>query len=184
MTRDIVDLKTLREYLRSDLEANFNNRHSPAYRYLKWLRICRYLYLKKGLVAQVLLKLANLRRKHFGDRYGFDFKYSSPLGKSCHISHNIGVINMARSCGDGMIFRNFVTIGVKKPGEKEPVIGDYVQFGTGSMVLGDVTIGSNVLIGANSVVVSDVPDNSVVVGVPAKVIRKTKDRWGTPYSDE
>ncbi len=184
MTKDIVDFKTLREYLRSDLEANFNSRRSCAYRYLKWLRICRYFYLKKGFIPHVLLKIASLRRRHYGDRYGFDFKYSSPLGKGCHISHNTGVINMACSCGDGMIFRNFVTIGVKKFGEKGPVIGDYVQFGTGCKVLGDITIGSNVLIGANAVVVNDVPDNSVVAGIPAKVIRRTKDRWGTPFTND
>lgn len=183
MTRDIVDLKTLREYLRADLEANFNSRRSCAYRYLKWHRICRYFYLKKGSAAKILLKLASLRRRHIGDRYGFDFKYSSPMGKGYHISHNIGVINMASSCGDGLVFRNFVTIGVNNMEEKGPVIGDYVQFGTGCKVIGDVTIGNNVLIGANAVVIRDVPDNSVVAGVPAKVIRKTKDHWGTPMPD-
>jgi serine O-acetyltransferase len=91
---------------------------------------------------------------------------------------------MARSCGDGMIFRNFVTVGVQKAGEQGPTIGDYVQFGTGCKVLGDITIGSNVLIGANAVVVKDVPPNSVVAGIPAKVIRRTKDRWGTPFDED
>jgi serine O-acetyltransferase len=180
MTRDIIDLKTLREYLAADLEANFFNRRSCAYRYLKWHRICRYFYLKRGALPKLLLKLANLRRRHYGDRYGFDFKIASPMGKGYHISHNIGVINMARSCGDGLIFRNFVVIGVTNTNEKGPVIGDNVQFGTGCKVIGDVRVGSNVLIGANAVVVCDVPDNSVVAGVPAKIIRKTKDRWGTP----
>ena len=184
MSNDITDLKTLREYLAADREANFNNRRSCAYRYLKWLRICRYLYLKQGFAARVLLKAASLRRTQVGNRYGFDFKYSSPMGKGYHISHNIGVINMARSCGDGLVFRNFITIGVTNTSEKGPVIGDYVQFGTGCKVIGNVTIGNNVLIGANAVVVHDVPDNSVVAGVPAKVIRKTKDRWGTPMDGQ
>ena len=40
----------------------------------------------------------------------------------------------------------------------------------GAKVLGGITIGSNVIIGANAVVVHDVPDGSVVCGVPAKVI--------------
>ena len=102
------------------------------------------------------------------------------MGKGYHISHNIGVINMAQSCGDGLIFRNFVTIGVTSAKEHGPIIGDYVQFGTGCKVIGDVRVGNNVVIGANAVVIRDVPDNSVVAGVPARVIRKTKDRWGTP----
>jgi serine acetyltransferase len=124
MTRDIIDLKTLREYLAADLEANFFNRRSCAYRYLKWHRICRYFYLKRGALPKLLLKLANLRRRHYGDRYGFDFKIASPMGKGYHISHNIGVINMARSCGDGLIFRNFVVIGVKVPFNREFALCD------------------------------------------------------------
>lgn len=183
MTKDITDLKTLREYLAADLEANFGNRRSCAYRYLKWLRICRWLYLKQGFVPKLLLKLASLRRTRVGDRYGFDFKYTSPMGKGYHISHNIGVINMARSCGDGLVFRNFITIGVTDTSQKGPVIGDFVQFGTGCKVIGDVTVGSNVLIGANAVVIRDVPDHSVVAGVPARVIRKTRDRWGSPMEE-
>ena len=180
MTKDIIDLKTLRAYLREDLDANFGSRRSCAYRYLKWHRICRYLYLKQGIFPKLLLKMASLRRRHYGDRYGFDFRLSSPMGKGYHISHNIGVINMAQSCGDGLIFRNFVTIGVTSAKEHGPIIGDYVQFGTGCKVIGDVRVGNNVVIGANAVVIRDVPDNSVVAGVPARVIRKTKDRWGTP----
>lgn len=184
MTGDITDRNMLREYLAADLEANFGNRRSCAYRYLKWHRICRWLYLKQGAVSRLTLKLANLRRRHFGDKYGFDFRYDSPLGKGCHISHNIGVINMARSCGENLIFRNFVTVGVTNTSEKGPIIGDNVQFGTGCKVIGDVRVGNNVLIGANAVVISDVPDNSVVAGVPARVIRKTKDRWGTPMDED
>lgn len=52
-----------------------------------------------------------------------------------------------------------------------PRIGDNVLIGTGSCVLGNIKIGNNVIIGANSVVLSDVPDNVVVAGNPAKVIK-------------
>lgn len=49
-------------------------------------------------------------------------------------------------------------------------VGDDVYFGIRSMVLPGVTIGSRVIVGAGSVVAKDVPDNSVVVGAPARVI--------------
>lgn len=43
--------------------------------------------------------------------------------------------------------------------------------GAGAVVLGNICIGNNVTIGANAVVISDIPDNCIVVGVPAKVVR-------------
>ena len=51
-------------------------------------------------------------------------------------------------------------------------VGSNVWFGAGVQVLPNVTIGSNVVIGAGSVVVKDIPDNSVAVGNPCRVIRK------------
>ena len=50
-------------------------------------------------------------------------------------------------------------------------IGDNVYIGTGTTILGPVSIGSNVVIAAGSVVVKDIPDNSLVAGVPAKIIK-------------
>lgn len=51
------------------------------------------------------------------------------------------------------------------------LIGDNVYIGTGTTILGPVTIGSNVVIAAGSVVVKDIPDNCLVAGVPAKIIK-------------
>ncbi|MDE6861420.1 MAG: serine acetyltransferase [Alistipes sp.] len=52
-----------------------------------------------------------------------------------------------------------------------PVIGDNVHIHKGAIVFGGITIGNNVAIGANAVVNRPVPDNAVVAGVPAKVLR-------------
>lgn len=54
-----------------------------------------------------------------------------------------------------------------------PHIGENCLIGAGAVVLGNITVGSNVTIAANAVVLKDVPDNSVVAGVPAKIV-KTK----------
>jgi maltose O-acetyltransferase len=54
-------------------------------------------------------------------------------------------------------------------------IGDNVFIGAESVVLPGVTIGNNVIVGANSTVTHDIPDNSVVVGSPARVICSTED---------
>lgn len=57
-------------------------------------------------------------------------------------------------------------------GDKRPVIGKNVRVATGAIVIGDVRIGDNVVIGAGAVVVKDVPDNCVVVGNPARIVKK------------
>ena len=51
-----------------------------------------------------------------------------------------------------------------------PIIGDRVYIGPGAKLFGKIRIGNDVAIGANAVVTKDVPDNAVVVGVPAKII--------------
>lgn len=58
---------------------------------------------------------------------------------------------------------------VSKGGVK---IGDYVWVGDKVTILPGVTIGSNVIIGANSVVTTDIPDNCVVAGIPAKMVKR------------
>ena len=50
-------------------------------------------------------------------------------------------------------------------------MGDNVGFGPGAKVLGKVTIGDNCFIAANAVVVKDMPSNSIIAGIPAKVIK-------------
>lgn len=84
----------------------------------------------------------------------------------------IGVIIHSRvvigkNCGIGAN----VTIGGKSRWYEVPVIGDNVHISAGAKVLGPIRIGNNVTIGANAVVVKDVPDNCVVAGIPAKIIK-------------
>lgn len=52
-----------------------------------------------------------------------------------------------------------------------PVIGDNVDMSKGCIVMGGISVGNNVIIGANAVVNKPVPDNAVVAGVPAKILR-------------
>jgi acetyltransferase-like isoleucine patch superfamily enzyme len=52
------------------------------------------------------------------------------------------------------------------------VIGSFCQIGTGTIILPDIKIGKNVIIGAGSVITKNVPDNVMVVGVPAKIVKE------------
>lgn len=74
------------------------------------------------------------------------------IGKNCHISQN-------------------VTIGGTSEIFEVPILGDNVNVGAGANIIGPVHVGNNVIIGAGAVVISDIPDNAVVVGVPARIIK-------------
>lgn len=70
---------------------------------------------------------------------------------------------------------NGVTLGNKDTESlitQQPIVGKNVVLGTGCKVLGNIKIGDHVKVGANSVVITDIPDNSIAVGVPAKVISR------------
>jgi len=82
------------------------------------------------------------------------------------------VIHKRAVIGRDCVIGSCVTIGGKSRSAGVPVIGDNVYIATGAKVLGAIKVGSNVVIGANAVVIQDVPDNCVVAGVPAKVIRE------------
>lgn len=67
--------------------------------------------------------------------------------------------------GDGVI------IGTKTGTTKRPVIGNNCELTIGCKIIGDVTIGDNVIVAPNSVVVKDVPDNAIVSGIPANLLK-------------
>lgn len=54
-------------------------------------------------------------------------------------------------------------------------IGNNVHVGTGAVIMPGVKIGNNVIVGVNAVVTKDIPDNSVVAGVPARIIRTIEE---------
>jgi len=57
------------------------------------------------------------------------------------------------------------------------VVGNNVHIGSHAMIMPGVTIGSNVIIGAGAIVTKDIPDNSIAVGVPAKVLESIDDYY-------
>ena len=82
------------------------------------------------------------------------------------------VIHSKSIIGENCTICQQVTIGggnSRFPGV--PVIGNNVYIAKGSIVMGGITIGNNVTIGANAVVTKPVPDNAIVAGVPAKILR-------------
>jgi serine O-acetyltransferase len=79
------------------------------------------------------------------------------------------IVNPKARIGAKCILHACVNIGEHKGGA--PKIGNNCYIGPGAKIFGDIVIGDNVSIGANSVVNKSFPDNVVIAGVPAKIIK-------------
>lgn len=101
------------------------------------------------------------------------------IGSDFFIDHGAGVvIGETAKIGDNVTIYAGVVLGGTSLNQKKrhPTIGDNVVIGTGAKILGPIIVGDNVKIGANSVVIDDVPTNSVVVGVPGKIISRIGEK--------
>ena len=67
--------------------------------------------------------------------------------------------------------------------KRHPTLKDNVVVGSGAQVLGPVVVGKNAKVGANAVVTKDVPENAVMVGIPAKNVGKASQEF-KPYGIE
>jgi serine O-acetyltransferase len=92
------------------------------------------------------------------------------FGKGLQIWHwGSIIVNDNAKIGDYATIYPGVVIGAKS-GEV-PTIGSNVFIGAGAKILGGLKIGDNVIVAPNAVVVTDVPDNAVVGGIPAKILK-------------
>ena len=99
--------------------------------------------------------------------------FSIEIGNDVWTGHNVYITDQNHGYED--IER---PISQQSQPERAVKIGDGSWLGYGSVVLPGVTIGKHVVVGANSVVTHDIPDYSVAVGVPAKVIKRFVDgQW-------
>jgi len=106
---------------------------------------------------------------------GIEIHPGAKIGRGLFIDHGMGVVIGETSViGDNVTLFQGVTLGGtgKERGKRHPTIGDNVVIGSGAKVLGNINIGDNVQIGSNAVVIKDVPDNSTVVGVPGRIVKR------------
>jgi len=107
---------------------------------------------------------------------GIEIHPGAIIGKRFFIDHGMGVvIGETAEIGDNVTLYHGVTLGgvsIDK-GKRHPTIGSNVVIGAGAKILGAIEVGKGSRIGANAVVVKSVPAQSIVVGVPGQVIRRS-----------
>jgi serine O-acetyltransferase len=103
---------------------------------------------------------------------GIEIRPGARIGRRFFIDHGAGVvIGETAKIGDDVLMYQGVVLGGTSlhKGKRHPTIGNKVVMGTGSVALGDITIGEGARIGSGSVVVKRVPPGATVVGIPGRV---------------
>ncbi len=134
------------------------------------------------------LKLLGRLISHFGRWLtGIKIHPGAVIGQGFFIDHGMGVvIGETAEVGDNVTLYHGVTLGGVswRKEKRHPTLGNHVVVGAGAKILGPITIGDYTRVGANSVVVRDIPDNSVVVGVPGRVHSRNGQRvYDTRHED-
>ncbi len=170
----------LRFYINEDAKANgikqgtsyivkllYGNVNACVYRYLKTLRKYEY-YKNTGSVLRFWYRFYNRR-------LGLKYNLAIPInvvGYGLYIPHlEGGVIVNCKSIGNNCKINSGVVVGSKHNNSQIAEIGNNVELAVGCKVIGKIKIGNNVVVAPNAVVVKDVPDNTIVGGVPAKIIK-------------
>jgi len=101
--------------------------------------------------------------------------YGAQFGGGLLLHTSVGIVIASKvKIGNNCTILSQVAIAHKGDGKGlgAPKIGDNVKLMNGCKIIGPITIGNNCIIGANAVVLTDIPDNCIVAGVPAKIIKK------------
>lgn len=131
-------------------------------------RISHFFYkMKLGIVARFISQFARWVT-------GIEIHPGAKIGKRVLIDHGMGVvIGETTEIGNDVVIYQGVTLGgtSTKKCKRHPTLGNNIVVGCGAKILGAITIGDNSQVGANSVVIKDVPPDSTVIGIPAKIVK-------------
>ena len=122
---------------------------------------------------------------------GIEIHPRANIGKNLFIDHGMGVvIGETSEIGDNVTIYHMATLGGISPSvnsneqrniKRHPTLKDNVVVGSGAQVLGPIVIGKNAKIGSNAVVTKDVPENAVMIGIPAKNVGTATEEF-KPYA--
>ncbi len=142
---------------------------------------------RKELIKQILGKTKN--KFYIEQTFYCDYGYNIEIGENFYSNHNLVILDCAKVKFGNNVFigpncgfytaehpLDFETRNKGLEFAKPITVGDNVWIGGGVSVVSNVTIGNNVVIAAGAVVTKDIPDNCVVGGVPAKLIKNIENK--------
>lgn len=169
----------------------------PGFQVLIYHRLAHALWVRRWRVlARMISQLGRILT-------GIEIHPGAIIGRRLFVDHGMGVvIGESSEIGDDVTLYQGVTLGGVSPSvdsqsqrcvKRHPTLLDGVIVGSGAQILGPITVGKNARVGANAVVSKDVPSNTTVVGIPARVVQpRTPKReqekpkfvaYGTPSGD-
>lgn len=143
----------------------------PRFSCVFWYRVNRHLYLRRWPGTDFL----SARRFYW---FGNDISFYAAFGPGLRLVHLSDIVVGGNvKVGAHATILNGVTLGAKRRGENDemPCIGNYVYIGSGAKVIGGIRIGNNVTIGAMTLCNKNVPDGSVVYGMPPNQVIKPQE---------
>ena len=151
-----------------------------AFRYIKCLRNLEYHLnnSKSSLWHKIWYQYYRIKKSRLGMKYSISI-HPNTCGYGLRIMHlsGGGGVRIGATCGNYCGFNSGVLLGNIGDINHRPQIGNYVAFGPGAKAFGKLIIGNNVFVAPNAVVTKDVPDNAIVGGIPAKILKyKTENK--------
>mgnify|MGYP001283532659 CR=1 FL=1 len=139
---------------------------------------------KFNLVARIISQFSRFLT-------GIEIHPKANIGKNLFIDHGMGVvIGETSEIGDNVTIYHNATLGGISPSinsneqrhvKRHPTLKDNVVVGSGAQVLGPIEVGKNAKLGSNAVVTKDVPENAVMIGIPARNVGTTTEEF-KPYA--
>lgn len=159
----------------------------PGFHIMIFHGIAHWLWLEK---MSVLSRLVS----HLGRVFtGIEIHPGATIGRRVFIDHGMGVvIGETAEVGDDVVLYQGCTLGAGEAArqgphsrgkKRHPTLKNRVIVGSGAEIQGDITIGENVKVASGSIVLKDIPANSIVAGVPGRIIYQNGQRVNANYPD-
>jgi serine O-acetyltransferase len=157
----------------------------PGVKAIFFHRIANFFCVAKfDLIARIISQFSRFLT-------GIEIHPKAKIGKNLFIDHGMGVvIGETAEIRDNVTIYHMVTLGGISPSinsndqrniKRHPTLMDNVVVGSGAQILGPVIVGKNAKIGSNAVVTKDVPDNAVMIGIPARNVGTATEEF-KPYA--
>lgn len=173
----IDSLKELRAFLKEDINVNDWSWRRPGFQAMVVHRFGVYhLCVKNKAYRWFLNKIYKLIHEFVRNFYGIEIYAETKIGRRLRVAHQSGIIIHQKAIiGDDCLIRQGVSIG-RGPNhgggtaDAAPTLGNRVEIGANTVLVGGIKIGDDVVIGPCTVVMRNVPSGSIVASQPGRIM--------------